>query len=128
MAPSVSMSVVAPGAHLTGQLATGGDLVIGGHVEGKVSGRAVTILDTGSLTGDLTARSAEIHGSVTGTICAHHIAIAATARVEGELRFSGIQMETGANVDARCIPELPPESRTEEASNEMPLGLVPAPA
>ncbi len=94
-----------PGYH-TG-LATGmpsRDMEIAGAVDGDITGRNITVLESGSIDGMVGAESIVIRGIVRGTIEAHSIELMPTAHVEGELRYDNLKVALGAQLSARCIP------------------------
>lgn len=80
------------------------DMEIAGAVDGEISGRNITVLESGSVDGMVGAQSVVIRGIVRGIIQAHSIELLATARVEGELRYDSLKVASGAQMSARCIP------------------------
>jgi cytoskeletal protein CcmA (bactofilin family) len=59
-------------------------------------------LNAGS--GQIDARNVVIHGSVSGIVRASSIAIGPTGRIDGELHYGLLNIETGAEIAARCVP------------------------
>lgn len=80
------------------------DMEIAGAVEGEINGRAITVLEGGSVDGTVGAESIIICGDVKGIVRAHSISVLATAHVEGELRYDELSVTPGAHMEARCIP------------------------
>lgn len=81
------------------------DMEISGSVNGDITGRNITILESGSVDGLVGAENVVIRGVVRGVIKAHSIELLATARVEGELRYDNLKVALGAHMSARCIPD-----------------------
>ena len=98
------LSTLAPGVSVTGQLNSDGDIVIGGQIEGDVTGRSVEVTEGASIQGSLTARDVVIRGSVKGSIHARVVTLGAKAVVEGELTYERIEVALGAWVDIRFVP------------------------
>ena len=82
------------------------DMKIAGVVNGDISGRKITVLESGSVDGAVGAEKIIIRGIVRGIIEAHSIELLATARVEGELRYDNLKVAAGAHMFARCIPAM----------------------
>ncbi len=80
------------------------DMEIAGSVDGDISGRNITVLESGSIDGMVGAESIIIRGVVRGIIEANSIELLATARVEGELRYDNLKVAPGAHMSARCVP------------------------
>lgn len=90
-----------------GAVGTRRHLEIKGAADGDIAGRVITVLEGGSVSGKLDAERVVIHGAVRGLINAVSIAVGATARVEGEMRYATLAVESGARVEALCVPVKP---------------------
>ncbi len=80
------------------------DMEIKNAHKGDVAGRNVTILEEGSLNGDLGAQSVVIKGIVKGIVRATKIIVRSTAKVQGELRYKTLIVDPGARFEAKCVP------------------------
>ena len=80
------------------------DMEIGNAINGDITGRNITVLESGSVDGMVGAENIIIKGIVRGIIEAHSIELLATAHVEGELRYDNLKVAPGAHMSARCIP------------------------
>ena len=80
------------------------NLKIDGLIDGDVDARSITVLEGARIEGDVGADSIIIHGVVRGVIRAAAIAVKKTVRIEGELRYQTLTVDTGARVEARCVP------------------------
>jgi len=80
------------------------DMEIAGAVDGDISGRVITVLESGSVAGQVGADTVVIRGVVRGTVKAHRIQVLSTAWVEGELRYDELTVDNGAHLEARCVP------------------------
>ena len=104
-APSAS-SVLQPELCVTGRLTSKGDIVIGGRIDGEVTGETVEVLEGALIRGGLKAGHAIIRGIVDGNICARTVIIGAAATVIGELQYGSIEIARGARIETRLLPTL----------------------
>ena len=77
-------------------------LQIDGHVRGNVHGRAVSINEGGSVTGEIWAERIDVSGAVRGPIVAVNIALHDSARVEGDIMHQKLSISEGAEFDGRA--------------------------
>ena len=83
------------------------NLKIHGEAGGEIAGRTVTVLEGASVDGTVDAQTIVIHGVVRGLVSAASIAVRSTAYVAGELRYGTLSVDSGARVDALCVPAKP---------------------
>ena len=86
---------------ITGKIDADESIGFGGEMDGDISADEVTVTDTASINGQITARSAIIAGTVIGDITADRLVILSTAVVKGSLHYTTIQIETGAQVEGQ---------------------------
>jgi len=96
-------SLVAEGVTIRGDMSTAGDLHLDGAVEGDLKAGRLTIGDTGSVTGTVSADSVEIRGAVKGTISARQVRLWASARVDGDISHAELSIEAGAHFEGRSL-------------------------
>ncbi len=101
---STTRSILQPGLTVTGRLTSKGDIVIGGRIDGEVTGRTVEVLEGASVLGKLEARHAIIRGAVEGHVFARAVTIGANATVKGELHYGTIKIARGARIELEFIP------------------------
>ena len=97
-------SVLQPGLSVTGRLVSTGDIVIGGRIDGEVSGVTVEVLQGASIRGGLKADHAIIHGLVDGRVHARTVTIGAGGTVKGEIRYGSLEIARGARIETRMLP------------------------
>lgn len=78
---------------------TKGSLLIAGHIQGDVHGESVTVGDTGSVVGTITARTIIIQGEVSGALKGSSVNLNATSRVEGDIIKQTLSIDEGAQFD-----------------------------
>ena len=80
-------------------LKTKGSLLIAGHIEGDVHGESVTVGDTGSVYGTITARMIIVQGEVKGALKGSSVNLNATSRVDGDIVKQTLSIDEGAQFD-----------------------------
>lgn len=108
-------NVLGKSLRVRGRLTGDGDLRVEGEIEGEiqVSG-ALELVDGGSVSGNIAAKSVVIEGSLNGDVAAEGaVLIRAGARVTGNMNGSEVALEEGAAFTGRI-----------EADFELPDGLA----
>jgi cytoskeletal protein CcmA (bactofilin family) len=111
-------SVLGQDITISGQqlvIKTKGSLLIAGHIHGDVHGEAVTVGETGSVVGTITARTITVQGEVSGALKGTSVNLNATSRVDGDIVKQTLSIDEGAQFDgsvrrakdaAEVIPDL----------------------
>ena len=95
-------SVLGQDITISGQqlvLKTRGSLLIAGQIHGDVHGETVTVGETGSVIGTITARTITVQGEVRGALRGANINLNATARVDGDILKQSLTISEGAQFD-----------------------------
>lgn len=95
-------SVLGQDITISGQqlvLKTKGSLLIAGHIQGDVHGESVTVGDTGSVVGTITARTITVQGEVRGALKGSYVGLNATSRVDGDIVKQTLVIAEGAQFD-----------------------------
>ena len=82
-----------------GQDITISGLLIAGHIEGDVHGESVTVGETGSVFGTITARMIIVQGEVKGALKGSSVNLNATSRVDGDIVKQTLTIDEGAQFD-----------------------------
>src|SRR3954463_2509089 len=118
-------TVVEEGTALRGSLASNGQVLVMGRVDGEVSGVAVEITETGAvsgrgktpalrsrgdLRGGIDAEDVELSGHVLDETVIRAQAIAVSIPIAGgpTMLFGDCELETGAPPQTTCVPNDPP--------------------
>src|ERR1700686_3967148 len=99
--PTGSLSLLASGSRVVGDIVTPGALIIGGHVcgDGNIGGE-LSVSAEAHWEGDVHAYSAVIAGRITGCIVVRkEIEIAASAIIRGRVIACSIAMARGATIE-----------------------------
>jgi len=110
-------SVLGQDITISGQqlvLKTKGSLLIAGHIQGDVHGESVTVGETGSVIGTITARTITVQGEVRGALKGSSVNLNATSHVDGDIIKQTLSIDEGAQFDgsvrrAKDVSEVTPD-------------------
>jgi cytoskeletal protein CcmA (bactofilin family) len=110
-------SVLGQDITISGQqlvLKTKGSLLIAGHIQGDVHGESVTVGETGSVTGTITARTITVQGEVRGALKGSAVILNSTSHVDGDIVKQTLAIAEGAQFDgsvrrAKDVSEVTPD-------------------
>lgn len=117
LSASTSLSIIAAGTRIDGDIDTDGVIRIEGRVEGAVrAGRQVLIGRQGEVRGDITTREAVIGGAVYGAVNAtERLEVQGTSTIVGNITTKAIAVVEGGKIngsvriaDAREAASSPP--------------------
>jgi cytoskeletal protein CcmA (bactofilin family) len=91
-------SVLHDGIVIKGDWQSDGIVEFGGEITGDLT---VDVTSTGTVEGNVRARSVTVEGRLNGTIAAIDVSLSPTAIVKGEIEAEGIQIDFGAQVEGR---------------------------
>jgi cytoskeletal protein CcmA (bactofilin family) len=92
-------SILGPDTTIKGDVAADSDLHIDGKVNGDVSCATLVQGDSSEITGAIKAGTARLAGLVRGTITVGELVILKSARIEGDVHYTALTIEPGAQVD-----------------------------
>lgn len=104
-----SVTLVAAGTEIIGNLRFGHQLYLNGRVDGDVtategSDATVVISETGSVRGDIRVPNVVISGRVEGNVFAvGRVELAAKAQVRGNVHYRLMEMQLGALVEGQLL-------------------------
>ena len=96
-----SISIIAAGMKITGDIDTDGVVKVEGRVEGAIrAGRQVLIGRQGEVKGDISTREAVVGGKVHGTInAAERVEVQGTSTVIGDINTKAIAVIEGGRIN-----------------------------
>jgi cytoskeletal protein CcmA (bactofilin family) len=97
------LSIIASDVVIVGNIVAGGEIQLDGTIQGDVDCSALTLGESGVLTGSLKADRAVIRGQVRGSIDARTVTLERSATVVGDVSHQSVTIEAGAKVDGRFI-------------------------
>ena len=124
--PVVKPSVISDGLRITGNLASGGELLIEGSITGDIHVRGLTIGTSGRVEGKIVAEEITVSGAVDGQISARMVTIGRTARVTGDVLHDVLSIESGAEFQGRCLRRPANELEAPKTAAQMAKGQKPA--
>ena len=92
-------SILSSDLHITGNIKTTGDIQIEGTVEGDIRAHLLTIGETATIKGELTADDVIVNGRIVGRVRGIKVRLTASARVEGDIIHKTIAIESGAHFE-----------------------------
>ena len=92
-------SVLSSDLHITGNLKTTGDIQVEGTVEGDIRAHLLTVGETATIKGEVTADDVVINGRIVGRVRGLKVRLTSTARVEGDIIHKTIAIESGAHFE-----------------------------
>lgn len=103
--------IISAGTKITGNITDGDVIHIDGKLEGDITCNELVLGATGSITGNVRARTIEIYGELNGTIKAENLFISSSAKFVGDSVYKTIAIEPGAVLVGKCSQN-EPESPT----------------
>lgn len=95
-------SIISRHLAVRGDLDSDGDIQVDGSIEGDVKTTTLTIGESGSIKGAITAETVLVAGHVVGQIRAKTVSLSRTARVEGDIWHDSLAIEGGARFEGTC--------------------------
>lgn len=92
-------SVLSTDLHITGDLKTTGDIQVEGTVDGNIRAHLLTIGESATIKGEVTADDVVINGRIVGRVRGLKVRLTASARVEGDIIHKTIAIESGAHFE-----------------------------
>jgi len=92
-------SILSADLHVTGNMKTTGDIQVEGTVEGDIRAHLLTIGESATIKGEVTADDVVINGRIVGRVRGLKVRLTATARVEGDIIHKTIAIESGAHFE-----------------------------
>ena len=92
-------SLLSSDLHITGYLKTTGDIQVEGTVEGDIRAHLLTIGESATIKGEVTADDVVINGRIVGRVRGLKVRLTSSARVEGDIIHKTIAIESGAHFE-----------------------------
>lgn len=100
-------SVIGPDVVITGNITATADLHIDGHIHGDVHCAALVQGPESLISGNVSAESARITGTIDGRVAARQLSVERTAKITGDIEYESLAMETGASIDGHLRHKSP---------------------
>lgn len=96
-----SFSIIGDGITITGNIDSKVDLHIDGEVIGDIRCLSLVQGPSSRIQGAIAAQNASLSGMVEGSIDAGDLAIASSARINGDVTYENVTIEQGGHVDGK---------------------------
>jgi cytoskeletal protein CcmA (bactofilin family) len=103
---AIMASVISKALKITGELESTEDIQIDGQIEGDVRGVGVKIGQTAKVKGTVRGEEVELAGTIDGKIESKKVILTGTARMNGDVWYQDIKVESGAYINGSLKPEL----------------------
>ncbi len=124
---SNSLSLIAHGAKLSGNLELSGDMLIGGEVSGKIISEGKIIIErTAKVTAEIKCREFIVNGYFKGRLICERLVIQNHGVVDGDVASTTMQIQEGGQFIGLSKPcpastteaSLPPAREIEQANHD----------
>jgi cytoskeletal protein CcmA (bactofilin family) len=125
-----TLSIIAGGMRVIGDIETEGVIKIEGRVEGSIrAGRQVLIGRQGEVKGDITTREAVIGGKVQGTVSAtERLEVQATSTIVGDINTKSIAVAEGGRINGTVriadVSEATHRQTEHSSKDKQPVAVV----
>lgn len=102
-AGELTSTVIGANVIVRGDIEGATDLHVQGRVLGKVSVTGVILDADAEIDGPVTAEAVVIGGHVNGPVEARAVHVKSTGRIEGDVTYASLQIETGGRLAGRLI-------------------------
>lgn len=102
-----TFSVIGSDVVIRGDIEASVDLHVDGRIEGDIKCASLVQGESSQIEGAVTAESARIGGSVTGSITARELVVLRTAKINGDVHYDALTIEQGAEVEGRFAHRVP---------------------
>ncbi|MAC81270.1 MAG: hypothetical protein CML66_24790 [Rhodobacteraceae bacterium] len=119
-------SVLSSDLHITGNIKTSGDIQVEGTVEGDIRAHLLTIGETATIKGEVTADDVVVNGRIVGRVRGLKVRLTATARVEGDIIHKTIAIESGAHFEGSVQRQDDPLSQGRKPGAPAPAAAAPS--
>ncbi|MBC7146158.1 MAG: polymer-forming cytoskeletal protein [Thioclava marina] len=121
-------SVLSSDLTITGNIKTTGDIQIEGVVEGDIRAHLLTVGESATIKGEITADDVVVNGRVVGRVRGLKVRLTSTARVEGDIIHKTIAIESGAHFEGSVQRQDDPLQNGQGTPKLAPPMAEPAPA
>lgn len=105
--PGSTFSVIGSDVTIKGDVRASTELHVDGRIEGDVACDSLVQGESSVIEGAVSAESARLAGTVSGSITVRHLVVLKSARIEGDVHYDALTIEQGAQVEGRFAHRLP---------------------
>ena len=116
-----TFSVIGSDVVIKGDVEASADLHVDGRIEGDIACTSLVQGEGSTIQGGVTAESARLAGTVSGSITARELVILKSAKIDGDVHYDALTIEQGAEVEGRFAHRVP-----QQRSGDRPASTTPA--
>lgn len=105
VANNSTFSVIGADVTIKGDLSASTELHVDGRIEGDLTCASLVQGESSVIEGGVTAESARLAGTLTGSISARELVILRTAHIHGDVHYEALTIEQGAVVEGKFSPK-----------------------
>ena len=102
-----TFSVIGSDVTIKGDISASTELHVDGRIEGDIACASLVQGPDSVIEGAITAESARMSGTVTGSITARELVILKSAHIHGDVHYNALTIEQGAQVEGKFAPQKP---------------------
>ena len=102
-----TFSIIGSDVVIKGDISASVDLHIDGRIEGDIQCASLVQGEGSHVEGAITAETARLAGSVSGSITARELVVLRSARINGDVHYDALTIEQGAEVEGRFAHRAP---------------------
>ncbi|MEE9381120.1 MAG: polymer-forming cytoskeletal protein [Hyphomonadaceae bacterium] len=111
-------SIISSDMHITGSVASDGEMQIDGKIDGDVSATSLTIGTSGEIVGEVKAETVIVRGHVKGSIRARKVELETGAKVQGDIVHASLSIQANAAFEGQVKhTDDPLKQTTPQAAN-----------
>jgi cytoskeletal protein CcmA (bactofilin family) len=104
---AVVPTIICAGIVLRGTLESAGDIHFNGGMDGDIRCAGLAVDEAAVIQGEIVADEVTVRGRIQGRIRAHKVLLCAGSRVEGDILYGTLAIESGAQLDGSFQQEMP---------------------
>jgi cytoskeletal protein CcmA (bactofilin family) len=107
MANGSTFSIIGSDVLIKGDISATVDLHVDGRIEGDIQCASLVQGEGSHIDGAITAETARLAGTVSGSITARELVVLRSARINGDVHYDALTIEQGAEVEGRFAHRAP---------------------
>jgi cytoskeletal protein CcmA (bactofilin family) len=115
-----TFSVIGSDVVIKGDISATVDLHVDGRIEGDIQCASLVQGEGSHVEGAITAETARLAGSVSGSITARELVVLRTARIQGDVHYDALTIEQGAEVEGRFAHRVPAKAAAPKSEDGTP--------
>ena len=97
-----SLTLISASSEMSGDLISAGEIQIDGKVTGNIKCRKLIVGEAGQIQGTVVTEECVVHGTIIGQVSGEGVTLTHSARVDGEVYYGSLAIETGGLLDGKC--------------------------